>query len=383
MVAGARIIAAIAVLLLTGSGRAATPGANPSRVLWQGPTFAGDGVVWEEEAGGKGSLHLWTQPLGERVVYRSDTLALGRPLAASSTLLAFERAYPSCPPSPGRVCPEATDSLVGPPAGPYRTLVRPRTCFTATVGSALALEGGIAAYLELDCASERLRVLVRDIARRGAPRVLHDAALSSACCRDVAIAGRHVAWIDGRDVVVYDRLVRRAAYRARIGPAPIDVDLGFALQQDGKLAVAYRLVELARTGPATVAWRSRSAPRLHVLRLRAHDTRVRIADDRIAFAKYGTAKTSALVVADLAGHARTVARFVPPTRLRGFDFDGGRIVWASDRVTATRTDCPPPGQGRPCVLRESGITTIWLQTLRSGAPRVVARLPYVDTLARP
>src|SRR6266545_1422722 len=99
MVAGARIIAAIAVLLLTGSGRAATPGANPSRVLWQGPTFAGDGVVWEEEAGGKGSLHLWTQPLGERVVYRSDTLALGRPLAASSTLLAFERAYPSCPPS--------------------------------------------------------------------------------------------------------------------------------------------------------------------------------------------------------------------------------------------------------------------------------------------
>src|SRR6266545_300105 len=317
MVAGAAIIAAIAVLLLTGSGRAATPGANPSRVLWQGPTFAGDGVVWEEEAGGKGSLHLWTQRLGERVVYRSDTLALGRPLAASSTLLAFERAYPSCPPSPGRVCPEATDSLVGPPAGPYRTLVRPRTCFTATVGSALALEGGI------------------------------------------------------------------AAYRARIGPAPIDVDLGFALQQDGKLAVAYRLVELARTGPATVAWRSRSAPRLHVLRLRAHDTRVRIADDRIAFAKYGTAKTSALVVADLAGHARTVARFVPPTRLRGFDFDGGRIVWASDRVTATRTDCPPPGQGRPCVLRESGITTIWLQTLRSGAPRVVARLPYVDTLARP
>ncbi len=177
--------------------------------------------------------------------------------------------------------------------------------------------------------------------------------------------------------------MRRTSYSTRIGPEGIDVDLGFDLQRDGKLAVSYRLVEFARAGPATIAWRSLSSTRLHLLNLRARDTRLVIAGSRIAFERYVTGKSGALVVADLAGRARTIARFAPPRRLRDFDFDGRRVTWASDRVTRTRTDCPPPGQGRPCVQRESGMTTIWLQAFPTGKPRVLARLPFVDTIARP
>ena len=210
--------------------------------------------------------------------------------------------------------------------------------------------------------------------------VLRTASFSSGCCRDVALAGKYAAWIDGSKVVVDDRVGRRTAYLARIAPAGIDVDMGFDLQADGKLGVAYRLVESARAGPTKIAWLSRSAPRPHVLRFRARDTRIRIAHDRIAFERYVSPDAGTLVVADLAGPARTIARFSPPTRLRGgFDFDGQRIVWASDRVTTTRTDCPPPGQERPCLLRETGITTIWLEDLASGKPRLVARLPFLDT----
>ncbi|MGZ8701726.1 MAG: hypothetical protein ACXWZY_05500, partial [Gaiellaceae bacterium] len=221
---GATFVAAIS--LLTGLG------ADQSRVLWQGPALAGDAVVWGEAAGATGSLHQWTQRRGERVLYRSDTLALGRPLAASRTLLAFERTYPGCKPQPNFVCPQAEDALVGPPQGPFRTLVRPRKCSMATLGNTLALDGGVAAYLEVNCEAQRMRIVVRDVGHAGKPLIVRDAALSSGCCRDVAIAGRFVAWSDRNDVVVYDRLARRLAYRARIGPAAgIDVDFGFDLQR--------------------------------------------------------------------------------------------------------------------------------------------------------
>ncbi|MGZ8739444.1 MAG: hypothetical protein ACXWZ8_02465 [Gaiellaceae bacterium] len=377
MVIGATFVAAIS--LLTGLG------ADQSRVLWQGPALAGDAVVWGEAAGATGSLHQWTQRRGERVLYRSDTLALGRPLAASRTLLAFERTYPSCKPQPNFVCPQAEDALVGPPQGPFRTLVRPRKCSMATLGNTLALDGGVAAYLEVDCEAQRMRIVVRDVGHAGKPLIVRDAALSSGCCRDVAIAGRFVAWSDRNDVVVYDRLARRLAYRVRIGPAAgIDVDFGFDLQRDGKVAVSYRLVEFARTGPTTIAWLSPSAPRLHLLRLRASDTRIRIAGDRIAAERFLSPSRSVLVVADLAGRARPVAGFAPPVRLRGrFDFDGRQMAWASDRVTSTRVDCPPPGQERPCVLRESGVTSIWIRAAKGGAPRLIARLRFDDTTHRP
>jgi hypothetical protein len=380
MVPRAAILAA-AVLAVAASG-AAPLASGESRVLWQGPVLAGAAVVWAEEAGGTGSLHLWAPRRGERVVYRSGSLALARPLAASRSLLAFERSYPSCPPERGRVCPQAEDALAGPLAGPFRTLVGARTCSLTTAANSLALDGGLAAYLELDCARGRVRVVVRDLARRRRPLVLRDAAVAGGCCRDVSIAGRYVAWSDARggEVVVFDRVTGRVAYRARIGRGA-DIDAGFDLQRDGKLAVAYRRNAAAPVSPTTVAWFSPRAPRAHVLPFPGRDTRVRIADDRIALERFLTPTKSALVVTDLAGHARTLARFAPPLRLQSrFDFDGQHIAWASDRLTGTHVDCPPPGQERPCVVRESGITTIWLRAPLAGLPRPLARLPFANVV---
>jgi hypothetical protein len=368
----------MAISLLTGLG------AGQSRVLWQGPVLAGGTVVWGEEAGGTGSLHQWTRTHRDRVLYKSDSLALTGPLAASPTLIAFGRTYPGCAPQPNRVCPQVEDAVVGPLGGPFRTLIRPRKCSMPSLGNTLALDDGVAASVELDCVHQRLRILVRDVARRGAAVVLHDEAVSGGCCRDLAIAGRYAAWSEGRDVVVYDWRARKISYRARVGSVGIDVELGLDLQRDGKLAVAYRLVEVARAGPTTIAWLSPSAPRLHVLPQRGSGTRVRIAGDRIALQRFVTPSASVLVIASLRGRAQAVARFAPPLRLRsGFDFDGKRITWASDRVTATRVDCPPPGQGRPCVQRESGVTSIWLRSVAPGPPRLIARLPFDDTIARP
>jgi hypothetical protein len=318
--------------------------------------------VWGEESAGAGSVHLWTPRRGDRIVYRGDSLALGRPFAASRTLLAFERAYPSCPPPPGHVCPEGADALIGPFTGPFKPLTRPRTCFLPAFGDALALDGRVAAYVELDCARQRMRVVVRGV-------VVHDAPISAGCCRDIALAGRYVAWNDRSSVVVHDWVARRNVYRVHIGR-----DLDFALQSDGKLAVA---------SPPAIAWVSRSRPLLHLLPFRGREKRVRIVGDRIAFERATGPRTTALVIAELdRRRSLTVARFTGRTRLRGFDFDGQRVSWASDRITARRVDCPPPGQGRPCVRRVTGTTSIWRRSLRTGATRMVARLRFEDAFGR-
>jgi hypothetical protein len=371
------IIAAVAALVLAGSA-----GAAESRVLWQGPVLAGNSVVWMEASAGNASFHRWTAAHGDRALFTSDSIALGRPFVASRKLLAFERSYPSCPPSSGHVCPDGTDAVIGPLSGPYRILARPRTCFLAVVGNALALDGGVAAYLELDCSRQRLRVMVRNVQHGGRPRVVRDASFAGGCCRDIALAGRYVAWRDGHAVVVYDRLARRIAYRARIGPPGIEVDFDFDLQRDGKLAVASRLIQFGQASAPTIAWLSPSAPRLHVLPFRGSSTQINIAGDRIVFQRSLSQKTSALVVSDLRGRARSVARLARPITLRSFDFDGQHLVWASDRVTSTRVDCPPPGQGRPCVRRKSGFTTLSLQTVSTGATRMIARLTFDDAFGR-
>jgi hypothetical protein len=363
MVAGSAILAV--ALALSGSGAAA----DQSRVLWQGPLLAGDAVAWIEND----SLHVWDARRGDRIVYRGESLAVTRPFAAAPTLLAFERTYPGCPPPPGHVCPEGTDALIGPLRGPFKALTRPRTCFLPAFGNALALDGSVAAYVELDCARQRLSVIVRS---NGRSRVVHSAPLTDGCCRDLAAAGRYVAWSGVRDVVVYDRAAKRIAYRATVGPAGISVDFDFDVQRDGKLALAFRLVEVARAGPTTIGWFSRSEPRLHLLPFRGRDTRIGIAGDRIAFERFVSAAKSELVVSDLAGRARIFARFGGNLRLRGFDFDGRRLAWASDRIAARRVDCPPPGEGRPCIRRETGITSI----KRDG--RLIARLRFEDAYSR-
>jgi hypothetical protein len=329
-----------------------------SAVLWQGPALAGDGVAWMAQSRGTNTLHVWTPARGHRVVYRGDSLAVSRPFAVSRTRIAFERSYPSCPPPPGHVCPDGADALIGPLGGPFRPLTRPRTCFLPGLGNTLALDGRTAAYVQLDCTRQRLSVVVRN-------RLVRDVPISAGCCRAIALAGRYVAWNDRDSVVVHDWVKRRKVYRARIG-----ADFDFDLQRDGKVAVAFR---------STIAWLSPARPLLHVLPMRGRATDIQIARDRIAFEN----TRSMLVVADLDGRrAQAVARFAGRTRLRGFDFDGARIAWAADRITARRVDCPPAGQGRPCIRRESGVTSLWLRPSAAARARLIARLRFADAFAR-
>jgi hypothetical protein len=317
-------------------------------------------------------------------VYRSETLALGRPLAASRSLLAFERSYPGCPPQPGRACPQVQDALVGPPAGPFQPLLRPRKCIVPE-GNALAADGSVVAYVELDCVRQRVRLVVRDVAGGGA-RVLRESDVASGCC-EVVIAGQYVAWTGerGGEIVVYDRLAARVSYRARVAAAGASAGggLGFDLQADGKLAVAYHPSGSAGSPTAIVVWFSPAGPRKHVLPLRARDARVRIAGDRLAFVRATSAGTSTLVLTDLTGHAQTVAQLRPRKRLHGFDLDRRHLTWATDRIEATREDCPPPGSERPCILRETGTTSISIRAVPAGSTRVVAELTFADVPARP
>jgi hypothetical protein len=158
--------------------------------------------------------------------------------------------------------------------------------------------------------------------------------------------------------------------------------LGFDLQADGKLAVAYHPSGSAGSPTSIVVWFSPAGPRKHVVPLRARDARVRIAGDRLAFVRASSAGTSALVVTDLAGHAQTVVRLEPRTRLHGFDLDRRHLTWATDRIEATREDCPPPGSERPCFIRETGTTAISIRAVPAGSPRLVAELTFAGVPAR-
>jgi len=76
----------------------------------------------------------------------------------------------------------------------------------------------------------------------------------------------------------------------------------------------------------------------------------------------------------------TLARFKRPVeQAGGIDATQTSVTWASRRITSTRTDCPPPGQGRPCVLLKSGVETVWVAGLASGPARVVARWAFTDS----
>ena len=107
---------------------------------------------------------------------------------------------------------------------------------------------------------------------------------------------------------------------------------------------------------------------------------VRLVGDRIVAEVVGPHSTPQLVVADLGGRVHVLARFAAPVEQAGdIDADQDRVTWASRRITGTRVDCPPAGQGRPCRLLKSGTETIWVAGLTSRTPRPAARWAFADS----
>ena len=128
-----------------------------------------------------------------------------------------------------------------------------------------------------------------------------------------------------------------------------------------------------------LAWRTPSADALHRLPFRVEwplaGPAVRFAADHMVIDTRGE-----LISTDLSGHVHTLARFKRPVeQAGGIDTTQDGVTWASRRITSTRSDCPPPGQGRPCILLKSGIETVLVAGLTSGAARVAARWAFTDS----
>lgn len=366
-------IVAISALCCVVSAAAAAGRPVPSERLVHGPVLAGGRVVWGELAGGQESLRLASPELTTRVVYRpiSDD-RVGQWLAASASLLAFERVGPTCPPQPGVVCPEAWDVLAGRLTGPFRPLAPKEQCFSSWESSPFDAFGRLLAEKVSSCTTpSEIRVVVHDL-RTGRRRTIARLAGETGCCAGVAIAGRYVAWAQDSDasLVVFDLRSNRIAYRERVGtPLGPHRIAGLDVEADGKSVVT--------TTDGRVLWFGLGG-RAHRFRLPASGPLVRIGRGRILLDRKEPGGASALVLADLAGRISTIARPAKPLRLRGdFDFDGSRVTWASDRISETHVDCPPRGIMRPCIVRESGVTTIWLARV-GGRPRPLARLPFAD-----
>ncbi|TMK91318.1 MAG: hypothetical protein E6G42_08630 [Actinobacteria bacterium] len=338
-----RIVAIAALCCIAGApvGGSAGPKAPPapSRQLWYGPVLAGARVVWLESDGSQ--LVLESGAPGRRAapLFRQDGAWLDD-LAASPAVIALERRTMTCPPPAppiGHTCSEQREVLGGSPAGPFDLLAASDDCGggAISVWPSVDVSGTVVAIGENVCLSpgdRRRRILV---ARPG----------------------------ESRPRVLFPRIE------------------SYDLQRDGKLVVAYHLRSAA--APAWVAWRSqRSDGRGLPFRIRISDRRnaaVRIAADRILVERALSRTSSALVLSDLHGRTRRIARFAGQVRRAGdFDLDGTRVTWASTRVTSSHTECPPPGIMTPCVLEETGVTTIRLGNVAGGAPQVVARLPFHD-----
>lgn len=358
-----RIIAlALAAALPVAAGTPAQPAA--SRLLLAGPVLAGDGIAWSEAEGAASVLRLWRPARGVQVVLRSKTTTVGRGLVGSGPLLAFERSYPGCPAQPGVACPTLTDFALGPRTGPFHPISAARKCAFPFSEPGLDLAASFVAYDALDCERERVTTYLQTTSAPPKKAVLRTVALRDACCAGLRLSGRFVAWStdwNGR-VDVVDRDRDRVVVSARIGDGVSAKPASFDVQGDGTLAVI---------AGGHLFWVSPQSPRPHVLATGISGG-VRIAGARLAYARAG-----AVVVSDLRGARRVVARFRRPARLRlALDFDGTRLVFASDVVTRTWVDCPPPGQERPCVKRESGTTTIWAAWAPEFGPKKVAHFAF-------
>ncbi|MFN2627037.1 MAG: hypothetical protein ABR569_00165 [Gaiellaceae bacterium] len=349
-------------------------GAAPQRVLVAGPVLAGPRVVWAEHAGGESILRAWPH---QPPLWRSVTSSFSGDLAGSAAVIAFARSTEACPSQPGVACPVESETLAGPPRGSLQRLGAARRCSLGSGGQHLDVEGRRVASFDLDCGDGTARLSVWEPGS-GAPRIVAREPAGGKSCCDLALAGRYVAWRSGAGVAVYDLTAGRRLYRVA---APGEAIAAFDVQADGKLALA--LVSGGRT--AWLAWTAPGSPRLHRLglpvTLPARGPAVRLAGDRIVFERPSSGATVQLAASDLRGRMRTLARFAGRVeQVGGFDADSTRVAWASRRITSTRVDCPPPGQGRPCVLRTAGVATVWLAPAAGGRPRSLARWALADAV---
>jgi hypothetical protein len=360
-------VAALAAVALLGAS------STPSRTLVAGPVLAGDRVVWGELRGqasvlvGSGGTPRW----------QSDSAWLAGPLAGSPSTVVFATSSNGC--SGGNIaCPVETTFVAARAGNGWISLTPRLRCASASAGRTVAVSGSLVALATPSCDSATGTVTVRDGRRLVFRREGVD------CC-DVAISGQVLAYrSSGGAVDVIDLVTRRLRYR--VPPPSGEPIAAFDVQTNGTLAM---LLGRRPDGHTTVAWRARTDPSLHRLRLGAvvplRAPGLRLAGDRLllvtapAASPTDSVRRSQLVVSDLSGRARVLARFSSRVeQVGGFDATMRAATWASRRITRTRLDCPPPGQQRPCLLRKTGALTVWRADISGGAPHPIASWAFTD-----
>lgn len=325
---------AVASGLAPGVAVSKTVGTIETPGVAEKPKLAGESTLWAQERV-DGSLELWSGEPGARTDriqrFAFDPIgSYGRlegDLAASPSL-AFLTTY-ALDSAEGRgLSVSFSDHYVGPTGAQPEWLTR--------CGSHGRIRSGDVwgeAYAYRQCDDTYGHVEVRDEAAMplSPPRAVGVGGFG------VRIAGRFVAWLDGRysrfgdpyaAVVVYDRVADTEVYRL---PADLGAIQSFDIEEDGKVAVAF---DPRGEGDDVVGWASPAEPWVHPLPLRPRALYdVRIVGDRIAFqtgntVSAGWVREADVGVVDLGGNVSWLAGGTDAFLMdESFDYDGKRLLW--------------------------------------------------------
>jgi hypothetical protein len=347
--------AALAVAVLLGGAPL------QSRTLAAGPALAGDRVVWGEQ---RGQTSVVVGAGSSAPLWQSRSAWLAGPLAGSRSTVAFAASSNGCS-GVNTACPVETTFFARRPGQGWIPITPPVRCVSTAAGRTLAISGPFVATVTPNCDSGAKATL---LVRRDGRVVLRRTGVE--CC-DVALAGTTLAWRGGGAVDVFDLATRRLRFRAA-PPAGAPI-AAFDVQADGKLAM---LVGRQPDGHATIAWRLAAV-------IPGNQPGLRLIGDRLVLeiaphtAPTDNVPRSALVVSDLAGRTRVLARFSGRLeQVGGFDATTRTVTWASRRIIRTRLDCPSPRQG--CMVRKTGTLTIWRAEIVGGPIQAVASWAFTD-----
>jgi hypothetical protein len=340
---------------------------TPQHQLTAGPVLAGERVVWGEQVDGVSALRIAGTAAP---VWQSTPQWFNGPLAASTGLIAFTRSFPGCATQSGVACPVESQAVSGPQGRSLRSVAPAERCTTGGRGRRLAVSGSYVAYLGISCVSVSSSVLV---SKQGRTVYRH----AASCC-DVSLAWPYLAFRSDVEVDLVDLRTRRLV--STTGTPTGEQIAAFDVQHDGTLAV---VVGRNTTGRDLLAWRSPGGvlKRTSVaVVVPPTSAAVCFVGGRLVFVSPRSGSRTALVSMDLRRRTRTIAGFGGSVeQVGGIDASLHTVTWSSRLITGTRTDCPPPGELRPCRLLKSGVETVWAAGLYAGAPRVVARWSFADS----
>lgn len=312
------------------------------------PTLVGDRVAWGARARDRG-LDVFARAAGGPTMLlahdpplpvaprHDDELADLSVSATHVAVLHEDTSYTFA----GKIAYEYTAGFelrAGSQGQPLSTVLR---CESSAELPSFQLEGSLLAYGPADCpATKPASVVVGDLAGdREAVRLPQPA--GAVAIGDLQLAGRYLGFVrhfgnpdysdTASEVVVVDLEQRTEVLVLREGVDLPDAPEGFALQRDGKVALAFG--DRFQPGPTRLGWASPANPAIELLpvkpQLESGFGGLAMAGDRIAFGRAddGTCGRTSVAVTDLWGNAGRVGPAGIGGSLRPGGFDGRFVAW--------------------------------------------------------